>query len=154
MKRLSLLLFVIILGLSSYSQSRDCGKACPDLNFLIAFRGNWDPHFEYALVSEVSSSTSPSNIIWINQGGSGILLSYKAFINTTPCYTLEFIRAKITVYKHIHDPFGGYDKPYKYAIVQLNNLFYYDYPINGPYRYCEYYIPYGSWCFIENPIEG
>lgn len=152
MKRLSLLLFAIILGLSSYGQ-----KGCLSLpyDFQIAFRGNWDPHFEFARVSDVSSSTSPSNIIAINElGGANIEISHCAFENTNPCYVLGYIRAKITVYKHIHDPFGDYDKPYKYAIVQLNNIFYFDYPINGTHRYCEYYIPNSSWHLIENPIEG
>jgi hypothetical protein len=145
MKRLSLLLFVIILGLSSYAQ-----KGCLGLinNFEIDFRGNWD-QFEYAVVSNVTSSTPASNIIAINVlGGANILLSHYAFENTNPCYVLSNIHATITVYKR----FTGQEL--RSARVHLYNLFYFDYPINVDNRYCEYQIPTSAWQISQYPTEA
>ena len=144
MKKLSLILFVVVLGLGSFAQKQAC--SAPGNNFMVAYRGSWGK-FDYALVSNVTTSTASSNIIQINQGGPAILFSYLAFCNTTPCYTLGFVRATITVYNSNH-------QAYKAATVQLNNLFYYDYPLNwGTYVYCEYYIPNTAWSYYQTPIE-
>lgn len=146
MKRLTLLLLAVVLGLSSYAQKSSLLLG-PDKNFLITFHGNWD-RMESATVSIVTASISQSDIISINQGGPQIYLSYTAFLNTTPCYTVGYITATITV----HSSTG---RALRAATVQLKNIFYYDYPLNLTYfRYYDYYIPDGAWRLFDVPTPG
>ncbi|HCT29607.1 MAG TPA: hypothetical protein DIW31_02485 [Bacteroidales bacterium] len=158
MKNLSFLLLTIVFGLNTFAQkvSTDATlqlgteeqiacKSGPDKNFMIVFRGNWGK-FNYALLSNVSTSTSTSNIISINQGSPGIVLSPNAFLNTTPCFTLGFIKATVIVYNSDHAPFMS-------ATVQLNSIFYYDYPVNNSFMYYEYYIPDNAWQLYMVPCE-
>ena len=145
MKKLIITFVAVIFCLSGITMET-VSMSGPDKNFLIVFRGNW-VKFQYAVVKNVTTSTSSSNIIHINQGGPGILFSPNAFLNTTPPYTLGYVRATIVVY-------NSDDVPLKSATVQINNIFYYDYPLNmGAYRYFEYYIPNSAWQLYMVPVE-
>ncbi|MGE0078339.1 MAG: hypothetical protein AB7S48_10810 [Bacteroidales bacterium] len=156
MKKIFCLLFVLGVGLNSFAQKVTDETALSELtsdesiclsgpsnNFMIVFRGNWGK-FDYARISNVSVSTSWSYVSIRNEGTPAVILSPEAFLNTAPCYTLGFVRATITVYNSNH-------VASKVATVQLNSIFYYDYPVNNSSMYYEYYIPNGAWEYLMVP---
>jgi len=111
--------------------------------FMIAIRGNWG-YRDYALVTNISTSTSTSNILSVNAGAAGLTLSYNAFLNTIPCYTLGYVNVTVVAY-------DSNRKAYKSVEIHLNSIFYYDYPVNNSSRYYEYYIPDNAWQYLMVP---
>lgn len=146
MKKLILFFVAIAMGFTSVGQTTDCGKSGPSKPFRIIVKYNAHPG-EMASVTVNGTSTASSNIIGTFPGYPfpGVDLTPAAFLGTSPCFTLGFIRLSISVRNANGDVYKG-------TSFSINNVFYYDYPLVNGMMQMEYTIPSNvMWWHMNTP---
>jgi len=146
MKRLIVFFIAAAMGLSSMAQTKDCGKSGPSVPFRIVVKYNAHQG-EMASVTVTATSTTTNNVIGTFPGYPypGVDLAPAAFLNTSPCFTLGYVRISISVR-------NASGQVYKGTSFSINNIFFYDYPVVNGMMLMEYTIPNNvMWWHMATP---
>ena len=135
MKRLIVMCFAVAMGLAAMAQTTDCGKSGPNKPFRIFVKYNAHKG-ESASITVTGTSTATSNIINTFYGNPfpAVDLAPAAFLGTSPCFTLGYIRLSISVRNANGDVYKG-------TSFTLSNIFYYDYTLVNGMMQMDYTIP-------------